>query len=116
MTTISQSAARVSAERGQLEALCVELRDHLAGVKRSVDAEIRTYPTPIPRCDAQFNHLYDERSRLQRFLVRINAVVGGGASARELVDALAEFAAAPAFSEHRDEQRLRERARLAAQS
>ena len=40
------------------------LREALAGI----DAEIRAYPTPIPRCDAQFNHLLEERERLRALL------------------------------------------------
>ena len=40
------------------------LRETLA----RLDAEIRAYPTPIPRCDAQFNHLIEERDRIRRLL------------------------------------------------
>jgi hypothetical protein len=36
--------------------------------KQRLDAEIRSYPTPIPRCDAQFNHLFEERDRIARRL------------------------------------------------
>jgi hypothetical protein len=40
------------------------LRETLA----RLDAEIRAYPTPIPRCDAQFNHLMEERDRVRKLL------------------------------------------------
>jgi hypothetical protein len=36
--------------------------------KETIDSEIRCYPTPIPRCDAQFNHLYELRGELAREL------------------------------------------------
>ncbi len=36
--------------------------------RRELDAEIRAYPTPIPRCDAQFNHLIEERARIVKEL------------------------------------------------
>jgi glutamate/tyrosine decarboxylase-like PLP-dependent enzyme len=36
--------------------------------RRALDAEIRSYPTPIPRCDAQFNHLFEERERIAKML------------------------------------------------
>ena len=36
--------------------------------KRRLDAEIRAYPTPIPRCDAQFNHLFERRAEVVRAL------------------------------------------------
>jgi len=40
------------------------LRESLA----RLEAEIRAYPTPIPRCDAQFNHLLEERERIRGLL------------------------------------------------
>jgi len=36
--------------------------------KRRLDAEIRAYPTPIPRCDAQFNALFERREAIVREL------------------------------------------------
>ena len=39
--------------------------------KRRLDAEIRAYPTPIPRCDAQFNHLFERRDEIVRELERL---------------------------------------------
>ena len=41
-----------------------EPRDALEAERRRLDEEIRTYPRPIPRCDAQFNHLLEERARI----------------------------------------------------
>ena len=40
--------------------------------KRRLDAEIRAYPTPIPRCDAQFNHLFERRAEIVRELERLD--------------------------------------------
>src|SRR5882672_10319840 len=48
--------------------LASEVVEHLRGLRRRLAAEIRTYPTPIPRCDAQFNHLYEQQGRLVREL------------------------------------------------
>jgi tyrosine decarboxylase/aspartate 1-decarboxylase len=36
--------------------------------RKALDEEIRVYPTPIPRCDAQFNHLMEERARIVKAL------------------------------------------------
>lgn len=44
--------------------LVAELRARLEAQRRRLDEEIRAYPTPIPRCDAQFNHLFDRRARI----------------------------------------------------
>ena len=43
----------------------------LRQVLATLEAEIRAYPTPIPRCDAQFNHLMEERDRIRRLLEEI---------------------------------------------
>jgi hypothetical protein len=44
----------------------------------SLDEEIRTYPTPIPRCDAQFNFVYEQRARLSQWLNQLDAALDGG--------------------------------------
>ena len=51
----------------QLHLLKSILKEIIAWVeerKRSVDEEIGSYPTPIPNCDAGFNHLLEQRARL----------------------------------------------------
>jgi hypothetical protein len=55
-------------ERDRVTGLASEIAEHLRGVRDRLAAEIRTYPTPIPRCDAQFNHLYEQLGRLSRDL------------------------------------------------
>jgi hypothetical protein len=50
-----------------------EIAEHLRGLRKRLAEEIRSYPTPIPRCDAQFNHLYEQQGRLARDLDRIRA-------------------------------------------
>ena len=53
-------------------------REALEAEKRRLDAEIRQYPTPIPRCDAQFNHLFERRARIVEELARLAATAGTG--------------------------------------
>jgi glutamate/tyrosine decarboxylase-like PLP-dependent enzyme len=50
------------------DATSCALRGRLLERKRRLDDEIHAYPTPIPRCDAQFNHLMEERSRVVQAL------------------------------------------------
>ncbi len=50
------------------------LREHLLRLKAPIDRQIREYPTPIAGCDAQFNHLLDERRRLAHDLNRLDAI------------------------------------------
>ncbi len=49
------------------------IRRHLEDVSATVAAEIRSYPAPIPACDAQFNHLLEQRRALSRELARLEA-------------------------------------------
>ena len=48
-------------------------RAALEARRKQLDDEIRSYPTPIPRCDAQFNHLFEERARVMRELAELRA-------------------------------------------
>jgi len=50
-------------------------RRRLEEEKRRLDAEIREYPTPIPRCDAQFNHLFERRAEIVRELERLDSAM-----------------------------------------
>jgi hypothetical protein len=96
---------------GRLRPLGAELRDLLVRGKRSADAEIRSYPTPIPRCDAQFNYVYEQRARLTEWLNRVSLALDGESDgvASELIGALAEFAASEPVGESAEEQDLRRR-------
>jgi hypothetical protein len=90
-----------------VEARCRELRDCLIEARRAVDKEIRSYPTPIPRCDAQFNFLYEQRSRLSLVLERLNAAYCHDDAETELAKLLADFAASASFSDSTRERDLR---------
>ena len=48
------------------------IRLQLESERDRVCREIRDYPTPIPRCDAQFNHLVELRDSLARALQGID--------------------------------------------
>jgi hypothetical protein len=111
MTVTSRLPTFTPADLRRLEPVLVELRDYLVGAKRLLEEEIRTYPTPIPRCDAQFNHLYEQRSRLARILDPVGAALDRGDCSPELVDAMAGFTACAPFGESAEEQKLRERLR-----
>ena len=51
-----------------------EARTKLEQERRRLDEEIRAYPTPIPRCDAQFNHLFERRARIVAAIEALTAV------------------------------------------
>ena len=96
-----------SPETNRLHALIGSLRDFVLRARRSLDDEIRSYPTPIPRCDAQFNHAYEQRARLAALLQRMAAADDDGAKA--LLRAMAEFSALPSLGESDEERSLRAR-------
>ena len=62
----------------ELHSLIVALRVFVLQTKTALDEEIRSYPTPIPRCDAQFNAAYEQRSRLAAVIPQFDAAVKGG--------------------------------------
>jgi len=93
----------------RLRSLRTELRDFVLCAKRALDDDIRSYPTPIPRCDAQFNHAYEQRARLAALLQRIDASTEEADGAGALLSAMAEFATAPSTGESIEEKNLRAR-------
>jgi hypothetical protein len=49
-----------------------QTRDALEQERLRIQAEITSYPMPIPACDAYFNHLLEQRSRICDELARLN--------------------------------------------
>jgi len=92
-----------------MRSIAVELRDYLVRARASVDEEIRTYPTPIPRCDAQFNFVYEQRSRLTEFVNILNAVLDREDPESTLASVLAGFIASSPLSDGIEESDLRTR-------
>ncbi|HKW37444.1 MAG TPA: hypothetical protein VJO54_06520 [Burkholderiales bacterium] len=91
------------AERSSITALAGGIVEHLHGVRERLAGEIRTYPTPIPRCDAQFNHLYEQQGRLLRDLDRIEAT-------RESIE---RFVASAPYTDDAAERDFRSRVKAA---
>ncbi len=56
------------------------VRAQLEEEKRRVFAALRAYPPPITACDAQFNHLLEQRDALTQALARLDALLADGAS------------------------------------
>jgi len=87
-----------------LRALVAEIGGFLERTREALDDEIRHYPTPIPRCDAQFNHLYAQRSRLARELDAARETDG------QALAFVRAFVASAPFGESDAERTLRSRA------
>jgi hypothetical protein len=83
-----------------------EIIEHLRELRQRLTDEIRTYPTPIPRCDAQFNHLYEQLGRLSRDLDAIE----GAKSERAAAEA---FLATRPYTDDKSERDFRARVKAA---
>jgi hypothetical protein len=96
-------------ETDRLEGLSRELQRWLTGVRASLADEIRSYPTPIPRCDAQFNHLVEQRGRLSRLLTDLEAALDCRDGDAALRAALAQLPDLPPQGDSIEERSLRDR-------
>lgn len=55
----------------QIDEAWTELQNLLEQERVRVQEEIASYPPPITACDAQFNHLLEQRTRISRALTRM---------------------------------------------
>ena len=46
---------------------------HLEAARATLIAEIKHYPTPVAGCDVQYNHLLEEKSRVNAAIAALNA-------------------------------------------
>jgi hypothetical protein len=92
-----------------LRSLWKEIGRDLLRAKRLLDEEIRSYPTPIPRCDAQFNHLYEQQLRLGRELDRIGALDEKNLGLGDYSRLIEEFIASAPYADDAPERELRSR-------
>lgn len=76
------------------ERLLTSCRQQLEAERIRLNAEIGAYPSPIPACDAQFNHLLDKRTRLATALTLFDQLLEGGHALRIDVKAFEELIAA----------------------
>jgi hypothetical protein len=96
-------------ETDSIEQLSRELQHWLTGVRALLADEIRGYPTPIPRCDAQFNHLVEQRERLSRLLTDLEAAFDQRERGAALHDVLAQLHDLPSQGGSIEECSLRDR-------
>jgi hypothetical protein len=110
MSAVRTSPGDSSLDVARLASIAADIESLLERVFRSVDEEIRHYPTPIPRCDAQFNALYEQRTRLaaelSRFSALATAIEESPESAARTIDS---FLHSPPCSDDAAERQLRSR-------
>lgn len=113
---MSTLTAKHVTEIGDMEQLRREIRETLARMKTEIDREIRSYPTPIPRCDAQFNYLHEQQGRLARELDHIGGTEGARVRGDDCLERVERFLASAPYGDESAERELRARvkARLSA--
>ena len=55
----------------RIKFLWSRIKRHLEEERHRIYREIRNYPPPIPACDAQFNHLLEQRRRISQELAEL---------------------------------------------
>ena len=73
--------------------ICGEIRDILERKRLKLAEDIVKYPTPIPACDADFNHMLAERARIEAELTRLESLSAPAVAGAEKTGLIAEFAA-----------------------
>ncbi|MGH8705069.1 MAG: hypothetical protein ACREUO_06580 [Burkholderiales bacterium] len=58
-----------------MKSLNEEVRRYLEDAGARINAEIRSYPTPIARCDEQLSQLLERREGIFRLLHRTDALI-----------------------------------------
>jgi hypothetical protein len=108
-TAASAHAVDRKEDLATLRSLWKDVLDDLHRRKRSLAAEIRNYPTPIPRCDAQFNHLYEQQARLARELDRIGELARKSPERADAIELIERFVASAPYTDDAAERSLRSR-------
>jgi hypothetical protein len=83
------------------------IEEHLDNERRRIAAEITSYPSPIPACDAQFNHLLEQRERVAQDLERVGVLRAADRSSRAAVGRVVDLLANSPFITAEQEQSLR---------
>jgi hypothetical protein len=109
-TATSEHATDRKEDLATLRSLWKDILDDLDHRKRRIGEEIRNYPTPIPRCDAQFNHLYEQQARLARDLDRI-ASLGKTPKREDTIELIRQFIDSAPYTDDAVERALRSRAK-----
>jgi hypothetical protein len=92
-----------------LRSLCEELRDHLERRSAALSEEVRSYPTPIARCDEQLSGLLEQRASVFRQLDRLTALADRDLSREDCAALIREFMSSAARPDDESEARIRSR-------
>ncbi len=80
-----QRAINEDADSESLKSTLKEVGNQLRNRKGLINAEISNYPIPISRCDAQFNHLLEQQTRLSCELERLDTIAARSSVPEDLI-------------------------------
>ncbi len=81
------------------------IRAQLESARQRIIGEISNYPAPRPACDADFNHLLEERARISDELNRLHAAANSApANFREQIE---DFIAKSNYLDDAGRQKIR---------
>src|SRR5580765_6370747 len=109
MSSVTSRTRTTARDSAMLASMWNEIVLHLEDRRRALAAEIRDYPTPIPRCDAQFNHLYGQQARLALELDRIGALGGNSLKREDRIELIERFIASAPYTDDDAEREFRSR-------
>lgn len=84
------------------------IRRHLVQRKDQVYEEITNYPVPIPACDQQYNHLLEQRTRIDRALTELDQAIHDSLTAKDPAAQIARYIESSRCIEADIAQRIRE--------
>ena len=82
-----------------------DIRAQLENKQQRIIGEISNYPAPRPACDADFNHLLEERARISDELNRLHAAAS--AASANIRKSIEEFMAASGYLDDTGQQRIK---------
>ena len=94
-------------ESDRVKSLWNRIKQHLEQERQRIYDEIRNYPPPIPACDAQFNHLLEERRRISQELAELEQLSGRDLTPEQHMNSINAFVASSICINDEADQKIR---------
>lgn len=95
------------AESNSVISVWRRIEKHLEIKRGQIYEQIKSYPLPIPACDAQFNHLLGEREKLGRELRRMHEVANESLTRSDAMELINEFVNSSSCLDEKFQRRIR---------
>ncbi len=102
-TVETQSVTNPPAASAQI--IWQQIRTQLESTRQRISGEISNYPAPRPACDADFNHLLEERARISDELNRLH--VAANAAPENAGQQIEAFISASSYLDDAGKRKIR---------